>query len=229
MIPMSNVRAGTKIEQAAVGTTIAVPYPAGVRLDDVLVLFVNVFNTTTLPTLPAGWASDGSIGSTGTTAAPTALLCHRAASTADVTASAASGTLSVTIPNNAALGGMIAIPAVDLLQILDVAAMTPLDMTTASANVAMAGLTTVRDSCMLVAGVTNVSPGNTFTPPTAPSAFVEDIEGAGTRSGEVSHGLAGAAGATGTITAVASGSGKALGFLIALRPGPPVGGLMTVA
>lgn len=223
-IALANVRTGTVLETAAAGTTAAVAYPTVVKSDDVLVLYISVFNTTTTPTNPGGWTSVDSRGTNSGTQAPWHLMTIKKA------AGTETGTLSVTIPNNAVWAQIIAVPDCDLITIQDITA-TFIDANATSSSCNIAAGTTVTDKVCIVAGASNVSSANTWTPPTVNSvSFTEAGDaGAGFRSSEMSFGLAGAAGSTGTITATSSGTGKSIGAAVFLRPGPPRFGTMMCA
>jgi len=220
-IVLGAVVAGTKIEQAS-GTTIAVPYPAGVRLDHVLAIYVSVFNTTTQPTKPASLTQDDARGIAAGTAAPWHLLAHGKATATDVTASRAAGSMSVTVPNNVCSAIMLAVPEVDLMNMLDVA-VTTYEPNTGQTTCNLPAQTLTRPGCLVITGVGNVSTGNTWTPGNLDSvAMTEDADNTATRSFQVCHGLSGAPGSTGTITHTSSGTGKPEGAMIALRPRPPL-------
>lgn len=200
----------------ASAATIVVPVPAGVVDGDVLVLAVTArgSNTTAAVTTPAGWTLRGSqhSGNGATDISVYVFMRVAASEPANYTVTVGSTTRII--------GIMSAYTGVDNSTPFDVASVAT-GGASSSTNVVAASLTTARAGEMLV-GAFGVESNSTFTPDAAMTER-EDLSVGTLHATELADQLLGAAGATGTRTAVASTTGLWSAVMVALiAAGQPV-------
>jgi hypothetical protein len=192
-------------------TSTAVPYPATVNANDLLVMCASV-NSASLVTLPAGWTSRVSFSNTGNTLAPDIFIATKTAAGTE-----GGTTVSVTHPNVVSAWQILAFSGVDLTTPMDATPATK-DQTTTANNTTMS-LTVVTTNAALVFAAAGNSTTATSSPPTVPGTFTEDGDtGAGGRAFTVCHLLNVASGATGSVANTWTVSLKSCGGLLALRP-----------
>lgn len=210
-IPTSSMRWGAATSSAS-GTSLALPYPTNNKCDEVLVCFAGANASTLITSLGGSWVDDVRHSGTADTAIPSIYLAHR------ISSAALSGNLTVTVPNVATRGVVVAVREVDLQNIIDFTASTAFkDQTTAqSTNVIPAGTCTRPQTVGLSMFCGNGS-AHTWTPPTN---WTEQLDGDGSCPLEVNFFSQTANGTTGTLTGTDSGSVKSLGQAIFLRPRP---------
>jgi hypothetical protein len=195
--------AGTAVRQTVAGTTIDLPYPAGIAAGDCLVFYVG--NAATTITLPAGYASmTGAAGSVTTTGGTTILMGCKIATGTE------SGNLTVTKASGVASGRMFRYTGVDTVTPQDVTAVSV--AANASTNVATS-ITTVTAGAMDIVCAAAAGTGAMSEP-----THTEEDDSGGTGFSTAYYDLLlGAAGATGTVTVTMPNS-RSVSLHAALRP-----------
>lgn len=207
---------GTAAANTSAGTTLAVPYPANVALGESLLVGVLV-SSATLPTNPTGWTSLQTNTAGGSS--PSMRVSIIAATSTEVTASAASGSLNVTTPNGTSQGWMLRMPGVHQTNPTGGVTPTVYSNSAASAAYDLPTLTTDRPGWALVYFAAGNTAAGTFTPPSVPVAFTEDRDiVTATPKATSGHLIWASSGSTGTVNLVSSSSVRGGGILVALQP-----------
>ncbi len=202
--------AGTVGENTvAAGTTLLLPYPTGMAAGDLMVLSATT-NSTTPPTLPAGWTQIFRASANSGANVPGELVCIKYATGSE------SGNFSLTVPNIRCAGQIIAFAGVDQTTPQDVAA-TSVD-SAASLTRIIPTLTTTMPGVALVYAADHATVSVTATPPSSPAAFTETSDGT-TQTHTMGYLIWSGSGATGSVTVTFSAtSSRGIGVLLALRP-----------
>lgn len=200
---------------ASAGTS-AVPYPTGTvpAANDLLILTISLFVSGTVTT-PAGWTLIDGFSNSANTLAPTIYAFWKFA------AGGESGTVTVTHTTGKSEAQIAGQSGADQTTPIDVSPVhftsgSVDDSTGGTANCVITGLTIATAGATVYTVSADNAAAHTATPP---AGFTEIADGSGANVNlHVSYKLNVSTGATGSQTVVFSGSGKHVGFLIAVRP-----------
>ena len=207
--PSITVGASTTASNSTAVTGVVVPRPAGVANGDVLVAQFTADANPSVTTAPAGWSTVVTPLSVKTNARVFAY--YHVVTDANAEPASYKWALSTAVKWNA---GMTAYRGVNTTTPFDTAATTKVN-TTASASMAVPGVTTTKAGALLIGGV-GVDSGSVAVTP--PSGWTEELESTGVQVTETAHQARPTAGATGTVTWKLDRSMLAAGWVRALRP-----------
>lgn len=205
----------------ASNTSMAPPYPGGIRAGEDLIMVLSILEATAnWTTPPAGWTVDTTLRATGNTAAPMIALAYKRGAAGTET-----GTLTATIPTGGAVGAEIfAVSGLDATNMFDVARTTYDSSATTTSSIlptqTIATIGAVGLECAAVNGATQ-----TDTPPTGWSEVMPSPQGTIGIQAAIKQFVA--TGASGTATVTWSATGVNVGIFASLRPAadPPASDL----
>lgn len=218
-MPLGTPRvAATRLNVTANSTAWAVPYETTVALGELMLVVFGGTANATAPTA-TGWTLVGSASDTTATGG-SAHVMRKVALAADVTASAASGSVTFTMPNTQGTAVMVVQPGADETTPIDVAASTYATGGTASASYVMPSVTTVTADARIFYWWSGANGATTATGPAGSTEIFDwgglSLERPGAAYRDTTDQAA--AGATGTRTVTLSTARKGGGVLFAVRP-----------
>ncbi len=214
--------AASRLDQATASTSWAVPYETGVTLGELLLIFIGGAASTVSPTA-TGWTLIGT-GADGGTSGGSAHVLGKIATSADVTASAAVGAVTVTMPNTQGTAVMVVQPGADAAFLAISGAQGSTTFATggtATTSFVLPTATTAANGARIFYFESSATPNTVTATGPAGSTELFDWGGLGlTRPGALYQDTAdqAVAGATGSRTVTISTAKKGGGVLFAIRP-----------
>lgn len=204
--------------------SIVVNAPAGLADNDIILALIKYGDTVTVNSPPSGWTSIGNINDSGTSGTDLELFWKLASSEGSSYTFGLSGATRVGVTVVAYRGGF---DTADPIDVVGQGTYFTSDTTLRSPG---ATVTSANSSLIFLGGGHNGSTFS-FTPPSSPATFTEDVDTYGSGDGRFGRTVANAvwtgSGATGNVDATMSITTSAkYAFLVALNPAASSSGLL---